>query len=116
MRASFYRRFDPRRQPSWQRDGEAFLYAALRNTLIWKSESDRETLSQLCWDHPDPRSNMNMPNPFRGMEEGMRTEHPDWFSDAQDRAPMTGDVMKKIANLEKRLKHLASSGKPSWRK
>jgi hypothetical protein len=119
LRASFYRRLDPQRYPTWakfaERDGEAFLEAALVNKLIWKSEADRETLSQLCWDHPDPDSNLYMPNYFRAREDTMRTEHPEWFSDVQ-RSPTASDIMKKLANLEERIEQLASSSKSFWRK
>jgi hypothetical protein len=91
LRTSFYRRFDPRRYPNWKtlapKDGEEFLTAALENKLIWKSPTDRETLSALCWEYPDPRSNMDMPNFFRAREDGMRRDHPEWFEDLEGRAP-----------------------------
>jgi hypothetical protein len=99
LRASFYRRFDPKRCPNWVKfnelDGEEFLEAALWNKHIWKSEPDRERLSQICWDHPDPDSSLRMPNLFRAHEDRMRTEHPDWFSNEQA-APLTQDVMNKL--------------------
>jgi hypothetical protein len=119
LRASFYRRFDPRRYPSWvkfaETDGEAFLEAVLGNKLIWRLENEREKLSQLCWDHPDPKSNLDMPNYFRASEDRMRTEHPEWFSDAGG-SPTTADIMKKLTNLEERMEQLASSTKSFWRK
>ena len=119
LRASFYRRFDPRRTSDWakfaERDGEVFLEAALMNALIWKSEVDREALSQLCWDHPDPKSNMDMPNYFRARERIMQSEHPDWFSDAQQ-TPTTRDILQKLTNLEERLDQPTSSTKSIWRK
>jgi hypothetical protein len=119
LRASFYRRFDPKLYSNWatlaERDGEAFLEAALANKLIWKSEGDRDTLSQLCWDHPDPQSNLDMPNFFRAREARMRTEYPDWFSDAQA-SPTMQDVMDKLASLEDRLEKLELPNKSFFRK
>jgi hypothetical protein len=119
LRASFYRRFDPRRAPDWakfaERDGEVFLEAALMNGLIWKSEVDRETLSQLCWDHPDSKSDMVMPNFFRAREDIMRSDHPDWFSDAQE-TPTMLDILQKLTKLEERLDQRTSSTKSIWRK
>ena len=119
LRASFYRRFDPAQNPDWEKfakgDGEVFLEAALMNSSIWKSDVDRERLSRLCWDHPDPKSNMDMPNFFNAREHIIRSDHPDWFSDAQETLTMR-DILQKLTHLEERLDQQTSSTKSIWRK
>jgi len=84
LRSSFYRRFRPSDFPSWfkfaESDREHFLDSALHNPNLWRAETDRETLSQLSWNHPDPHSDLMMVNQFRAVEGRMRQQHPDWFS------------------------------------
>jgi hypothetical protein len=84
LRTSFYRRFDPgvfRRWPDFVSDAEYFLDNALHNNFLWRSRELRGVLSKLCWDHPDPRSNLEMPNAYNAVEERMLKEHPEWFDD-----------------------------------
>jgi hypothetical protein len=85
LRSSFYRRFKPTDFPSWfkfaESDEEQFLDSALRNSNLWQGEKDLETLSQLSWNHPDPRSDLMMVNQFRAIEGRMRQQHPEWFND-----------------------------------
>jgi hypothetical protein len=45
----------------------------------------------------------------------MRTEHPEWFSEAQE-SPTTLDIMRKLAKLEERLEQVGSFNKSFWRK
>jgi hypothetical protein len=84
LRSSFYRRFGPSDFPKWFKFGESdrehFLDSALHNTNLWRSEEIRETLSQLCWNHPDPSSDLMMVNQFRAVEGRMRQQHPEWFN------------------------------------
>jgi hypothetical protein len=83
LRASFYQRFEPSKFPHWpdfvNKDGELFLDAVLSNKQVWSKSEDREILSHLCWEFPDPRHMMDMPNRFRGVGAQMETEHPEWF-------------------------------------
>jgi hypothetical protein len=85
LRSSFYRRFRPPDFPSWfkfaESDSEHFLDSALHNSNLWRVEEDRETLSQLSWNHPDPHSDLIMANQFRAVEGRMRQQHPEWFND-----------------------------------
>lgn len=85
LRTSFYRRFRPTEFPTWfklaETDSDIFLDSALHNLNLWQTAENRETLSQLSWSHPDPRSDLMMVNVFRGIERRMRTQHPDWFDD-----------------------------------
>lgn len=83
LRTSFYRRFRPTEFPKWftfaEMDQEHFLDSALHNPNLWRTENDRETLSQLSWKHPDPQSDLMMVNHFRAVEGRMREQHPEWF-------------------------------------
>jgi hypothetical protein len=85
LRSSFYRRFRPTDFPSWYKfaesDREHFLDSAFHNTNLWRVETDRATLSQLTWNHPDPHSDLMMVNQFRAVEGRMRQQHPEWFND-----------------------------------
>jgi hypothetical protein len=85
LRSSFYRRFKPPEFPSWfkfaESDSEHFLDSALHNPNLWRAVNDRETLSQLSWNHPDPRSDLMMVNQFRAVEGRMQQQHPEWFND-----------------------------------
>jgi hypothetical protein len=85
LRCSFYRRFRPTDFPNWYRfaesDKDYFLDSALHNPNLWRTTNDRETLRQLSWSHPDPRSDLMMVNQFNGVDRRMREQHPDWFSD-----------------------------------
>ena len=84
LRTSFYRRFDPgkyRRWPELVSDVEHFLDSALYNKLLWRTGELRDVLNKLCWDHPDPNSNLDMPNAYNSTAERMLTEHPEWFND-----------------------------------
>jgi hypothetical protein len=85
LRYSFYRRFKPTDFPSWfkfaESDSEHFLDSALHNPNLWRAKNDRETLSQLCWNHSDPQSDLMMVNQFRAVEGRMRQQHPEWFND-----------------------------------
>jgi hypothetical protein len=56
------------------------LDSALHNPNLWREESDRETLSQLSWNHPDARSDLMMVNQHRAVEGRMREQHPEWFN------------------------------------
>jgi hypothetical protein len=85
LRCSFYRRFRPSDFPKWFKfadsEREHFLDSALHNPNLWRSEKDREALSQLSWSHPDPHSDLMMVNQFRAVEGRMRKQHPEWFTD-----------------------------------
>lgn len=84
LRCSFYRRFRPTDFPTWFKfadsDREHFLDSALHNPNLWHAETDRETLSQLSWNHPDPHSDLMMVNQYRAVEGHMREQHPEWFN------------------------------------
>jgi hypothetical protein len=86
LRTSFYQRFEPSKYGRWpefvNNDGELFLDAVLSNRLVWRLDENREILSRLCWDFPDPRHMMDMPNRFRAFETRMQTERPEWFEEA----------------------------------
>ena len=82
LRQSFYRRFNPSTYKNWPEfvaDGEVFFNGTLRNDNIWRKEETREVIGRLCWDHPDPKSNMDMPRMYNGIEEHMQKKHPEWF-------------------------------------
>jgi hypothetical protein len=85
LRDSFYRRFNPEKYPDWadfaEADGEIFLEGAIRNENLWQTPDLRAALHRLCWDHPDPTSSADMPNLYRGIEQVIRSKHPDWFND-----------------------------------
>jgi hypothetical protein len=86
LRHSFYKRFQPTDYPQWpeianSEDRELFLQAAIYNENLWRTYSLRSMLEWLCWQHPDPRSNLDMPNSYRAFEVQMRSKHPDWFND-----------------------------------
>lgn len=85
LRHSFYRRFNPASYPHWpefaKADEEYFLDEALWNKFLWRTADTRAVLNQLCWSHPDPRSNMDKPNFYNGREERMREQHPEFFAD-----------------------------------
>ena len=84
LRCSFYRRFRPTDFPTWFKFADSdqghFLDSALHNPNLWREESDRETLSQLSWNHPDARSDLMMVNQHRAVEGRMREQHPEWFN------------------------------------
>ena len=83
LRSSFYRRFQPTKYPRWDAfaasDQDYFLDSAIDNINLWRSDQARSVLSQLCWDHPDPHSDLSMPNRYRAVERRMQTQHPRWF-------------------------------------
>jgi hypothetical protein len=85
LRQSFYRRFNPASYPRWpdfaKMDEEHFLDEALWNQFLWRTTETRSVLRQLCWAHPDPRSNLDKPNFYNGREGRMREEHPEFFAD-----------------------------------
>jgi hypothetical protein len=82
IRQSFLRRFDPTREIDWKTflTNEDAFYNVARNKLVWRSDTHREAFRETCWDFPDPRSNLDMPNLFNAFEEKMRAEHPGWFA------------------------------------
>lgn len=83
VRLSAYRRFDPKAVPDWPRhmisDGQDFFEAAVENDRLWRTEEDRERLSELAWEFPDPNSSMNLPNIYRAVYSRKAREHPEWF-------------------------------------
>lgn len=85
LRESFYSRFNPANFKNWRKfydvDGEHFLNAALDNSFLWQTREHRRALSELCWAHPDPRSNMDMPNMYNAYAERNENKHPEWFAD-----------------------------------
>jgi hypothetical protein len=85
LRESFYKRFSPVKYRQWDSfakiDGECFFDGALHNEALWQAQELREVLSRLCWSHPDPTSDMMIPNRFRAIEVRMRSKHPEWFKD-----------------------------------
>lgn len=83
VRAAFYGKFNPRLFPKWptylEKDGELFFQYAVGNEMLWRTEEDRQKLSDVAWSVPDPNSHMDAPNMFRAFEERMRDKHPEWF-------------------------------------
>jgi len=83
VRASFYQRFNPRLYSEWpdfaKRDGDIFFNYAMNNELLWRSEDDRQKLSDIAWDLPDKHSTMDAPNSLKAVESRMRRNHPEWF-------------------------------------
>ena len=88
LRASYYGRFSAKNseeiRSAFEKDGEVFLDAAIRNEKLFKTETIREVLSRCCWDQDDPHSRMDYPNYFNSFEEHMKKEHPEWFYETDD--------------------------------
>jgi hypothetical protein len=87
LRMSFYTRFYPSQFKDWpaflNKDGSEFVQAALENVSLWRYASERERLSQVCWDCPDPHSDMDRPNDFRALEKRHREHNPEWFAEKE---------------------------------
>jgi hypothetical protein len=82
LRESFYSRFDPRAYPKWPQftaDTEHFLDRAMYNPNLWRTPELRDALRELAWVHPDPNSNMDMPNTYNFAYEHMKQKYPQWF-------------------------------------
>lgn len=114
LRCSFYRRFSPAEFPDWHtfiaRDGETFVQEAVLNLKLWDTPKEREKLSRVAWDCPDPSSLMSMPNLFRAVEREHKEQHPNWFVD--DQGQMVENMMQKIESMligiENSLRELSS--------
>jgi hypothetical protein len=109
LRKSFYRRFRPWKYKEWLgflgKDGEEFLREAIRSNYdLWKSQENREKLSRLAWDCPDPNSDMMMPSLFEASERRFREEHPKWFQEEDDECSSEPDAIAR--RMEKLLKSL----------
>lgn len=109
LRKSFYRRFSPWRFKNWpeflDKDGLEFVEEVVRGNLsLWKSHEERDRLQQVAWDCPDPHSDMMMPNIYRGREQSLREEHPDWFHDEDDE--YSADPSAVARRMEKLLKSI----------
>ena len=106
LRLSFYRRFSPFEFRDWpsflERDGAEFVEAALENSKLWRTAEERERLSQIAWDSPDPYHDMDMPNIFRAKERRLRGEHPRWFQNEDDESSNEPDAA--VRRMEKELK------------
>ena len=88
LRASYYGRFSAKNteeiRSAFEKDGETFLDAAIRNENLFKTEAIREVLSRCCWNQEDPHSTMDYPNYFNSFEAHMKKENPDWFYETDD--------------------------------
>lgn len=129
LRLSFYRRFSPYRFKGWERfveiDGEKFVQEVISSNLqVWKIPAERETLSELAWDCPDPTHDMMMPNLFRSRKKALRDDHPEWFEDDSDGQNTRSNAIfeqieTSLRGIEERLDEIdgrfGSSGKGWWR-
>lgn len=87
-----------------QRDGKHAVDAMIENESIWRDEKKREALRQACWDAPDPRSTMDLPQTFNAKQERMAEQHPAWFKEEDLPARLlpapTDPASKKLHALE----------------
>lgn len=115
LRRSFYERFSPWDYKDWpdffKKDGEEFIESASWNPKLWRDQKERKKLSTLAWDCPDPRSDMKMPNLYRGRESYFRREHPEWFYEEDDEFSSEPDAinrqtMKLLTKIDEKLENL----------
>ena len=115
LRRSFYRRFLPWDYKDWpdflKKDGEEFLETACWNPKLWSNQTERKKLSALAWDCPDPHSDMQMPNLYKGRESYYRKEHPEWFYEEDDEFSSEPDAINRQTNklltkIDKKLENL----------
>ena len=112
LRGSFYKRFQPYRYKNWPdfavRDSGVFFEFALRNMNLWRNREERERLSELAWNMPDPHSMMDAPNDYRACKSDLIKKHPEWFSndesmldveDINDTEQLADRVANKLADL-----------------
>ncbi len=93
-RASFYRRFLPHEFPDWPKfvetekamfsDNEPVSWLMMvHNENLWKTENLRDTLSNVAWSIPDPRSDMRAPAVYSDVRDDYFEKCPEWFADEQ---------------------------------
>ncbi len=96
LRLSYYRRFSPYQNKSWDEDirrefsiGETEpIYAAMENRELWVTSELREKLRSLAWSAPDEHHDLMVPNVFKGKLRELREKYPRLFKDEDEETPL----------------------------
>jgi hypothetical protein len=86
---------------AYEKDALVAIHYLLDNRSVWRNESSREALHDICWD-ADGRYNNNYlhcANNFNWKKEQLETEHPDWFAEEVDSEDSEIDETKQMVSV-----------------